>query len=79
VILHFGLKVLKLSTVYKKRNSVIMDFTDKPKRIQDESGRWFTIVSQVEGGYLARDTVTSDLVYMRHCDIACREDGGSGE
>lgn len=79
MILHFGLKVLKLSTVYQKRNSVIMDFSDKPKRIQDESGRWFTVVSQVEGGYLARDTVTSDLVYMRHCDIACREDGSSGE
>jgi len=79
VTLHFRLKVLKLSTVYIERNLSIMDFSDKPKRIQDESGRWFTVVSQVEGGYLARDTVTSDLVYMRHCDIACREEGSSGE
>ena len=56
-----------------------MDFSEKPKRIQDEAGRWFMVVSQVEGGYLARDTVTSALVYMRHCEIACREDGTSGE
>jgi len=56
-----------------------MDFSVSPKRIQDEAGRWFMVVSQVEGGYLARDTVTSDLVYMKHCDIACREEDGTGE
>jgi len=37
------------------------------------------VVSQVEGGFIARDTVTSDLVYMKHCDIACREEDGPGE
>lgn len=79
MILHFGLKVLKLSTVHVKKELSNMDFSDKPKRIQDESGRWFMVVSQVEGGYLARDTVTSDLVYMRHCEIACREEGSAGE
>ncbi len=28
------------------------------------------VVSQIDGGYLVRDEVTSDLVYMKHCDIA---------
>ena len=56
-----------------------MDFSVSPKTIQDEAGRWFMVVSQVEGGFIARDTVTSDLVYMKHCDIACREEDGSGE
>ncbi|MCX5993391.1 MAG: hypothetical protein NT177_04135 [Chloroflexi bacterium] len=57
----------------------IMDFSVSPRRIQDETGRWFMVVSQVDGGYLARDSVTSDLVYMKHCDIACREEDGHGE
>lgn len=48
-----------------------MEFSVDPVKIQDGAGRWFVVVSHVEGGYLARDTVTSDLVYMRHCDITC--------
>ena len=56
-----------------------MDFSIRPKRIQDESGRWFMVVSQVEGGYLARDSVTSDLVYMKHSDIACHEEEDPGQ
>jgi hypothetical protein len=56
-----------------------MDFSVRPKRIKDESGRWFMVVSQVEGGYLARDSVTSDLVYMKHCDIACHEEEDPGQ
>jgi len=56
-----------------------MDFSVSPSKIQDEAGRWFMVVSQVEGGYLARDSVTSDLVYMKHCDIACREEDIHGE
>jgi len=56
-----------------------MEFSVSPKRIQDETGRWFMVVSKVEGGYIARDTVTSDLVYMKHCDIARHEDDGPGE
>ena len=56
-----------------------MDFSVSPSKIQDEAGRWFMVVSQVEGGFLARDSVTSDLVYMKHCDITCREEDGHGE
>ena len=56
-----------------------MDFSVSPKKICDEAGRWFMVVSQVEGGFLARDSVTSDLVYMKHCDIAYREEDGPGE
>jgi hypothetical protein len=52
-----------------------MEFSIDPVKIQDEAGRWFVVISQVEGGYLARDSVTSDLVYMRHCDIACSSRG----
>jgi len=37
------------------------------------------VVSQVEGGFLARDSVTSDLVYMKHCDITCHEEDGPAE
>lgn len=47
-----------------------MEYQTSPEKIQNESGRWFMVVSQVDGGYLVRDEVTSDLVYMRHCDIA---------
>jgi hypothetical protein len=50
-----------------------MEFSVSPVRVQNEDGRWFVVVSRVDGGYLARDTVTSDLVYMRHSDIACTE------
>jgi len=51
-----------------------MEFSISPIKIQNEAGRWFVVVSQVDGGYLARDAVTSDLVYMKHCDIAGRQD-----
>lgn len=47
-----------------------MDFSIQPVKIQNEDGRWFMVVSRVEGGFLARDSVTSDLVYMKHSDIA---------
>ena len=47
-------------------------------KIQNEDGRWFMVVSRVEGGYLARDSVTSDLVYMKHGDIAGREEDSQG-
>jgi hypothetical protein len=51
-----------------------MEFSTNPVKIQNADGRWFMVVSRVEGGYLARDSVTSDLVYMKHCDIAgCEE------
>lgn len=46
-----------------------MDFSADPLKVQNESGRWFMVVSQMDGGYLARDVVTSDLVYMKHSDI----------
>jgi len=47
-----------------------MEYSASPTKIKNESGRWFMVVSQIEGGYLVRDEVTSDLVYIRHCDIA---------
>ena len=47
-----------------------MEQSTSPVKIQNESGRWFLVVSQIEGGYLVRDEVTSNLVYIRHCDIA---------
>lgn len=31
------------------------------------------VVSQFDGGYLARDIITSDLVYMKHSDITASE------
>jgi len=55
-----------------------MDFSTHPIKIQNEDGRWFMVVSRVEGGYLVRDSVTSDLVYMKHSDIAGREEGAQG-
>ena len=55
-----------------------MDFSIQPMKIQNEDGRWFMVVSRVEGGFLARDSVTSDLVYMKHCDIAGREGDAQG-
>ncbi len=54
-----------------------MDYSLRQIKIQNEAGRWFVVVSQVEGGYLARDVTTSDLVYMKNCDIACKEEPGS--
>jgi hypothetical protein len=53
-----------------------MDYSASQIKIQNEAGRWFVVVSQVEGGYLARDVTTSDLVYMRNCDITCKEEPG---
>ncbi len=50
-----------------------MDFSASPIKIQNESGRWFMVVSQIDGGYIARDEVTSDLVYMKHSDITKSE------
>jgi hypothetical protein len=47
-----------------------MDSSVSPQKVQNEAGRWFVIVSQMDGGYLVRDSVTSDLVYMKHCDVA---------
>ena len=55
-----------------------MDFSIQPVKIQNEDGRWFMVVSRVEGGFLARDSVTSDLVYMKHSDIAGREEDAQG-
>ncbi|MCX5996033.1 MAG: hypothetical protein NTV42_00130 [Chloroflexi bacterium] len=55
-----------------------MEFSVQPVKIQNEDGRWFMVVSRVEGGYLARDSVTSDLVYMKHSDIAGREEAAPG-
>ena len=55
-----------------------MDFSTQPIKIQNEDGRWFMVVSRVDGGYLVRDSVTSDLVYMKHCDIAGQEEGAQG-
>ena len=55
-----------------------MDFSTQPVKIQNEDGRWFMVVSRVEGGYLVRDSVTSDLVYMKHSDIAGREESTQG-
>jgi hypothetical protein len=52
-----------------------MEFSTQPVKIQNEDGRWFMVVSRVEGGFLARDSVTSDLVYMKHSDIAGGEKG----
>ena len=37
------------------------------------------MVSNVDGGYLARDAVTSDLVYIKHCDIACSDNMEAGQ
>ena len=51
-----------------------MDFSISPQKVQNEAGRWFDIVSQIDGGYLVRDSVTSDLVYMKHCDVASSGD-----
>jgi len=51
-----------------------MDYSSNQIKIQNETGRWFVVVSQVDGGYLARDETTSDLVYMRHCDVICKEE-----
>jgi hypothetical protein len=51
-----------------------MDYSAHQIKIQSETGRWFVVVSQVDGGYLARDLTTSDLVYMKECDITCREE-----
>jgi hypothetical protein len=47
-----------------------MDFSHSPLKVQNEAGRWFLVVSPLEGGYLVRDATTSDLVYMKHSDIA---------
>ena len=47
-----------------------MDFSIGPQKVQNEAGRWFVVVSQIDGGYLVRDSVTSDLIYMKHCDVA---------
>ena len=55
-----------------------MDFSIQPIKIQNEDGRWFMVGSSVEGGFLARDSVTSYLVYMKHCDVAGREEDGQG-
>jgi hypothetical protein len=55
-----------------------MEFSIQPVRIQNGEGRWFMVVSRVEGGYLVRDSVTSDLVYMKHSDITGREEGSQG-
>jgi len=55
-----------------------MEFSLQPVKIKNEDGRWFMVVSRVEGGYLARDSVTSDLVYMKHSDIAGHEEASPG-
>jgi hypothetical protein len=56
-----------------------MEFSVSPIKVQNESGKWFIVISQMEGGYLARDVVTSDLVYMKYCDIAGSEVAESEE
>ncbi|MDD5311632.1 MAG: hypothetical protein PHO26_01165 [Dehalococcoidia bacterium] len=50
-----------------------MEFSISPTKIQNEAGRWFVVISQFDEGYLARDAVTSDLVYMKHTDVACKD------
>jgi len=37
------------------------------------------VVSEMEGGYLVRDEVTNDLVYMKHSDIAHKDEKGNGQ
>ena len=56
-----------------------MEFSVSPIKIQNEAGRWFVVVSQIEGGYLVRDPVTNDLVYMRHADIAGKDEVEAGQ
>jgi hypothetical protein len=56
-----------------------MEFSHSPVKIQNEAGRWFLVVSHVDGGYLVRDAVTSDLVYIKHSDIAGSDDGQCGQ
>ena len=56
-----------------------MEYSHSPVKIQNDAGRWFLVVSNVDGGYLVRDAVTSDLVYIKHCDIACSEDVEAGQ
>jgi len=36
-----------------------MEYSASPEKIQNASGRWFMVVSQIDGGYLVRDEVTS--------------------
>ena len=55
-----------------------MEFSHNPVKIKNGSGRWFMVVSQIDGGYLARDEVTSDLVYMKHSDLAENESEEDG-
>jgi hypothetical protein len=54
-----------------------MDFSHSQVKIQNESGRWFDVVSNIDGGYLVRDSVTSDLVYLKHSDILHGDDSQS--
>jgi len=56
-----------------------MEFSHSPAKIQNETGRWFLVVSHIDGGYLARDAVTSDLVYIKHSDIANGDDAQSAQ
>ncbi|MCX6004094.1 MAG: hypothetical protein NT082_00215 [Chloroflexi bacterium] len=55
-----------------------MEFSISPVKIQNEAGRWFVVVSQYDEGYLARDAVTSDLVFMKNSDVTCK-DGGENQ
>ena len=56
-----------------------MEYSPDPVKIQNVAGRWFLVVSPLEGGYLVRDAVTSDLVYMKHCDIAQGDCADAGQ
>lgn len=56
-----------------------MEFSLNPVKVKNDEGRWFQVVSQVDGGYLVRDAVTSDLVYIKHSDIAYRDEGQPAE
>ncbi|MBN1374661.1 MAG: hypothetical protein JXA01_00760 [Dehalococcoidia bacterium] len=51
-----------------------MEFSYSHIKIQNEAGRWFDVVSNLDGGFLVRDSVTSDLVYLKHCDVMCSEE-----
>jgi hypothetical protein len=55
-----------------------MEFSISPSRVRDQAGRWFMVVSRMEDGLLVRDDVTSDLVYIRHSEIASRDEDAAG-
>jgi hypothetical protein len=51
-----------------------MEYSVSPTKIRNEAGRLFMVVSEVEGGFLVRDAVTSDLVYIKQGEVASKGD-----